>query len=414
MSQAWKLVITEGPDHGREFQLPPDTPLVIGRGTDSDTQIRDPKMSRVHCEVRMDDHAPLLIDRGGSGGTRVNGDLIETPRRLASGLLIEIGESVLRVEDGSTAFDQDTVRLTTPMHAEEAPLGNITDLAGQSFHHYRLDELVTLGRNSAIFKGVDTKREKPVAVKVLRPQMTQSDEQRERFIRAMKTVLPVRNAHIVSLRNAGKKASYCWAAMDWVEGTSAAKLIESIGIGGTLDWREVYRCGLHIARALVAAAEHGIVHRNITPANILRRDDGCVYMLSDLVFAKALETTEAAQLTKPGDILGELGYLAPERVLDATKLDARSDFFGLGATLYALLTGKSPFPSSSVADWLKATSEETPERPVGSQIGMDERFSDLVMRLIEKDPVDRFETAAEVLADFKRVGTFAGIDVTQL
>ncbi|MEO1528773.1 MAG: FHA domain-containing serine/threonine-protein kinase [Planctomycetota bacterium] len=414
MSQAWKLVITEGPDIGREFQLPAESPLVIGRGTDSDTQIRDPKMSRIHCEVRMDDQAPLLIDRGGSGGTRVNGETIESPRRLTPGSIIEIGESVLRVEDGSTAFDQDTVRLTTPTRLDDAPPGSITELEGQSFHHYRLGELVTLGRNSAIFQGIDTKRNLTVAVKVLRPQMTQSDEQRERFIRAMKTVLPVKHANIVGLRNAGKKGPYCWAAMDWVEGTSAAKLIESIGIGGTLDWREVYRCGLHIARALVAAAEHGVVHRNITPANILRRDDGCVYMLSDLVFAKALETTEAAQLTKPGDILGELGYLAPERVLDATKLDARSDFFGLGATLYALLTGNSPFPSSSVADWLKATNEETPARPVGSQIGMDERFSDLVMRLIEKDPADRFETAAEVLTDFKRVGTFAGIDITQL
>ena len=416
MSQSWIVMVSDGPDKGKKFDVPTDRPLVVGRGTDSDTKIRDPKMSRIHCEVRLDDSTLMLIDRGGSGGTLVNGEQVDGPQRLAAGSLIRLGDSLLRILDGSKESDQDTLRLLTPGATEEdASLSNsVAELVGETLHHYRLEEHVTTGRNSAVFKGIDTKREKPVAIKVLLPQMTQSDEQRERFIRAMKTVLPIKNDHIVRLRNAGKRGAYCWAAIDWVEGTSAAKLIASIGIGGTLDWRESYRCGTHIARALIAASEHGIVHRNITPANILRRDEDRCYKLSDLVFAKALETTDAAQLTKPGDILGDLGYLAPERVLDSTNLDVRSDFFGLGATLYALLTGKPPYPSSSVADWLKATKESVPEPPAVSQIGMDERFSDLVMRLIKKDPAERFESAEEVLDDFKRVGTFAGIDISTI
>lgn len=415
MSQDWKVTITAGPDKGREFSVPSEKPLVIGRGSGSDTQIRDPKLSRVHCELRIDNAIPILFDRGGSGGTFVDGEQIEQPRQLVSGSIVRVGDSVLQISRGTSGPDHATIRLSPDaVPANDPPSQSMPDLVGRSLHHYRLDELVTVGRNSAIFKATDTKRNDVVAIKVLSPQMTRSDEQRERFIRAMKTVLPIQHPNIVRLRNAGKQGGYCWAAIEWVQGTSAAKLIESIGIGGTLDWREAYRCGLHVGRALVAASEHGIVHRNITPANILRRDKDQQYMLSDLVFAKALETTEASQLTKPGDVFGELGYMAPERVMDATKLDVRSDFFGLGATLYALLTGHSPYPAGSVAEWLQAIKGDAPPRPVGAQIGMDERFSDLVMRLISKDPADRFETASEVYDDLKRVGTFAGIDISRL
>ena len=409
MMQTWKLVVTDGPDKGREFSVPDDRALVIGRGSDSDTKIRDPKMSRIHCEVRLDDSDLVLIDRGGSGGTFHNGEQIEQPCLLSLGSMVRIADSLLRIEDGIHGPDQATIRLSPDaIDSKVTPPGSMAELVGQSLHQYRLDELVATGRNSAVFKGTDTKRDDAVALKVLSPQMTSSDDQRERFIRAMQTVLPIQHENIVRLRNAGKQGGYCWAAIDWVEGTSAAKLIESIGIGGMLDWREVFRCGMHIGRALVAASRHGIVHRNITPANILRRDENLQYLLSDLVFAKALESTEASNLTKPGDILGELGYLAPERVMDATNLDVRSDFYGLGATMYALLTGRSPFAAASVAEWMRAVREETPPRPVGSQIGMDERFSDLVMRLISKEPSDRFESAEEVVDDLKRVGTFGG------
>ncbi|OYP34182.1 FHA domain-containing serine/threonine-protein kinase [Rhodopirellula sp. MGV] len=417
MNPHWKLVVSEGPDQGREFLLADSQPLLVGRGSDSDTKIRDPKVSRIHCEIRVDDSTPVVIDRGGAGGTLVDGEPIDQPRRLRPGSVLRIGESILRIENG-TQQDQPTVRFTTTPDTipndEPVPIGGVTELVGQTLHHYVLKDLITIGRNSAMFRGYDSKRDRDVAVKVLLPQMTATDDQRERFIRAMKTVLPIEHDHIVKLYNAGKKGRYCWAALQWVEGTSAAKLIERIGIGGTLDWREAFRCGLHIARALVAASQHGIVHRNITPANILRRDEDNVYMLSDLVFAKALESTDASQLTKPGDIIGELGYLAPERVMDATSLDRRSDFYGLGATMFALLTGNPPYAATSIGDWIRSINHDKPVAPVASQIGMDERLSDLVMRLIDRQPENRFETASEVLDDFKRVGTFAGLDISRL
>ena len=416
MKQNWKLVVFAGPDTGREFLLSADKALVIGRGSDSDTQIRDPKLSRIHCEVSIEQASPVITDRGGSGGTFVDEKQVDLPQRLTQGSVVRVGDSSLRIEGGPLGQDHATMRLSPDAvpSSEESPAGSLAQLIGKRVYYYQIDRLVTKGRNSVVFQATDLKRSEPVALKILRPEMTSTDDQRERFIRAMNTVLPLQHENIVRLRNAGRNDGYCWAALDWIEGTSAAKLIEDIGIGGTLDWREVFRCGMHVARALVAAAEHSIVHRNITPANILRRDTDKCYLLSDLVFAKALESTEASQLTKPGDILGELGYLAPERVVNASLLDVRSDFYGLGATLYALLSGKPPYVADSVADWLKSTQNDTPERPVGFQIGMDERFSDLVMRLIEKNAEDRFENANEVLEDFKRVGTFAGIDISRI
>ncbi|TWU56490.1 Serine/threonine-protein kinase PK-1 [Rubripirellula tenax] len=415
-----QLHIIAGPDAGRKYALPDNGTLVIGRGSDSDTKIRDPRLSRVHCEVQQRDGHFFLVDRGGAGGVHINGCAVENEKAMSLGTIFEIGDSHLRLESdgGLDAATMVPGKMKLPgieqLAGKPKPTvdSSLRDLVGQTFQdRFQVDEIVSQSATSVVYRGTDLKHDRPVAIKVLRPQMATSDPQRERFTRAMQTVMPIKHPNIVRLRMAGRRGNYCWAATDWVDGCSVAALIDSIGISGMLDWKQVWRVGVDISRALEEAGQHHVVHRNVTPSNLLRRDSDKAFLLSDLIFARALETTDAAQLTRPGDVIGDLGYMAPERIFDVENVDERSDQFGLGATLYALLTGRSPYAANSLPQLIANLKGEKPTAPYTFQIGSDERFSHLVMRMIEIKPADRYPNSTAVLKELERVGRLAGMEI---
>ena len=422
----WNIVVTDGPDQGQIYPVSQHSGLVIGRGSDSDTKIRDPRLSRVHCElVASGDHWNLL-DRGGSGGTFVDEVRIDGSHPISIGSKIRIGDSELQLRRANP-LDADTVapapsagdaesstgKLPSDGAASHAkPLGvtKIAQLEGEVFLRFRLEKMIVMGQNSVMFKAIDTKYGRAVAVKILKPQMVTTEAQKERFIRAMRTMLPVKHPNIVRTRKAGRTGPYCWAAFDWVTGISVRELIDRIGVSGMLDWKEVWRVGVHIGRALQEAEKHQIVHRNVTPSNLIRRDGDRAFLLTDLIFARALEYTDAPQLTRPGDVVGDLGYMAPERILDSTCVDARSDQYSLGATLYALLTGQPPYVAMGIADLVEKFRSTVPAAPGKFQMGLDERFCDVVMKMLSPSLDGRYSSPTMLLHDLKRVGTLAGIE----
>ncbi len=173
-------------------------------------------------------------------------------------------------------------------------------LIGQSFAHYRLDSLLATGSTGLVFQGTDTQKNEVVAIKVLFPDRTSSEEEKERFIRAMKTMLPIRHPNLIRLINAGKTGPYCWAVMEYVDGENLMQVIQRIGVEGMLDWRDAWRIAMDVTSALHAAYEHKVIHRNVIPKNIIQRKSDKVCLLGDLMLAKALEGTLAKQVTSPG------------------------------------------------------------------------------------------------------------------
>lgn len=242
------------------------------------------------------------------------------------------------------------------------------------------------------------------------PDPSHADEQKERFVRAMRTMIDVRHPHIVQLYNAGKTGPYCWAAMEFVESEDLTKVIQRIGIEGMLDWREAFRVAVHIGRALHEAHQRKIIHRNVTPANILRRHEDKVCLLGDLMLAKALEGTLSTQVTRPGQLIGDVPYMSPERTRDQLGVDHRSDLYGLGATLYALLTGRPPFESSSLPDLIRQVRQVEPRKPKEFQLAINDLFQDTVLKMIAKQPGDRFQTPADFLRELERIGRYNNLD----
>jgi pSer/pThr/pTyr-binding forkhead associated (FHA) protein len=225
------LNVIAGPDQGKYFELPVGQTKVLGRGEKADIRVNDPAVSRTHFEASNQGDGLLVADSGSRSGLFVDGAKVETAN-VAVGAVIQIGDTKMKV----SVVGEPTLGASTPV-IEEKPL---PQMVGEKLGPYLLQSVIGKGASGVVFKALDEENDRVAAVKVLSPTFTSTDEQRQRFVRAMKTILPIRSPRILRLYNAGKNGPYCWAAMEYVEGDNLADLIQRIGIDGMLDWKEVW------------------------------------------------------------------------------------------------------------------------------------------------------------------------------
>src|SRR5262249_22561505 len=308
-SMPHQLVVVAGPVKGRAFPLPIGETIQVGRSQTTSTRLTDPAISRVHCEIEVGADRAVVHARSGKG-TFVTGQQGEQ-HPLKNGDIIRIGATELRYIGDSEATTMEPTPAQKPAPAPVAAKP-LTALVGQTLGHFAIDALIAKGASGAVFRVRDTKDDQVFALKVLHPEFSTNDEEMKRFMRTMKTVLPLRHPNLVALYGAGRSGPYCWISMEYVDGESMTQVIRRIGVAGMLDWRIAYGVAVHIGRALDYAHEHSIIHRNVMPANILLRSSDKQAKLGDLMLAKALEGTLAQQVTKPGELVGDIAYMAPE------------------------------------------------------------------------------------------------------
>jgi serine/threonine protein kinase len=405
---AFQLSFVGGQEKGRTVDLTEGQTVVLGRGEDCDVQLADPRASRVHCRLEISQDAVVLIDAGSTWGTKLNGNAVKQ-QRLKSGDVFELGETQIRLVSGS-----DTKQTLPPGAAKTPKSGGsksnpLEKLVGTTLVRYAIISIIDSGRSGTVFRATDTKYDRPVALKVLWPELTHDEREVDRFVRAIKTMLPVQHENIVRLYGAGVSDGYCWMAMELVEGESLADVIKRIGVGGMLDWESVMRATVQISQALEVASENKIVHRNITPSNVLIRSKDRVAKLADLMLAKALDGPMAQSVTRAGEIVGELPYMAPEQTTGQTDLDCRSDIYNLGATCYRLLTGHTPAEGKNAADTIRKIQSEVPVRPTKYQLSIPPLFEGVVIKMLAKNRDERFANPTVLLKELKRVAKFQGL-----
>jgi hypothetical protein len=451
-----QLEVIAGADRGRVFPLSPDAPLVIGRGRQSVTRLTDLHVSRIHCQVEFRGADILIKDLNSVGGTLVN-DRAVTEQILRPGDVIQLGETKLRfacadVADQMTlpperpgehipmAIPLDPVpRGITPPPTEQPPVEalpaaipipdalpasrparqalkilpgeQLGELTGTILGPFQIGQVIARGKSGVVFRAVDRRSNQRLALKVLRPEFTRYESDIQRFIRSMKTMLPLRHPNLVFLYGAGKKGPYCWVAMEFVEGESLSQVIQRTGVAGMLDWRHAFRAAVHLGRALDFAHQRRIVHRNLTPQNVMIRARDKLAKLGDLMLAKATEGSMAQQITQANEILGDLRYMSPEQTFGPENMDARSDLYSLGALLYACMTGQPPFEGDNVIETIVKIRQAAVVMPKKYQMSIPDAFQAVVLRAMAKRPEDRFQTAAELLRELERVGKFQGVSV---
>jgi hypothetical protein len=430
------LLIVAGPEQGRALPLTKGRPLLLGRGRQIEHPLTDLRVSRVHCQIDLVGGAVVVTDCDSTGGTFVNGQRVKR-HELQPGDTLQVGDTQLRlhspdVADMATiappALDAEPVPEVESLPEAEpfvpepvppappAPLPRLHgerlgELTGHTLAHFAVGPVIARGQTGFVFRATDLDDGKPVALKVLRPEFARGDQEIQRFIRAMKTALPLRHENLVTLHGAGKKGPYCWVSMERVEGESLTQVIQRIGVAGMLDWRHAFRVAVHVGRALEFAHAHHVIHRNLTPQNVLVRESDRLAKLGDLMLAKALEGSLAENLTRPGELLGDVRYMSPERTSGTEPVDERSDLYSLGALVYALLTGRAPFEGASIIETLTQIRTAQPEKPRKYQMSIPERFEGTVLTLLAKRPENRWPSATELLADLDRIAKYQGINV---
>lgn len=416
------LSIHSGPDEGAVFVVAPQKRLRVGRGAECELSLHDPSVSRLQFEICFENGRPVLLDSDSRWGTLVNG--VKTVRHeLQQDDLIRVGDTDLcwmLDSDGSATTMPPTRRPAgvpivgrSPDALLELPQGRRAArpvfrrtldpalLIGQTFSGYQIQFVEAKARTGVVFRAIDRDSQAVVALKLFWPELMHNSRAMDRFLRTIETMGPYRHSHLVALCDAGVTDGLCWTASEFVIGQSVKQMISQVGVAGMLDWQRVLRIAVDVAEALEFAASHQVVHRNITPTNILvRRSDG-VAKLGDLMLAKALESVEPGRVTRAGEILGDLPYLSPEQTI-GERIDARSDLYSLGATLYALLTGRPPCEGLTTSETVLKIQRQPPAPPTKYHLAIPALFEGLVMRLLAKRPEGRFVDATQLLKELTR------------
>jgi len=254
-----------------------------------------------------------------------------------------------------------------------------------------------------VYRARDTELDRDVALKLLPSDMADDPERLERLRREAKAVAALQHPNIVAIHSIEEAEGQRFLVMELVEGTTLDELIEP----GGLPLRQALDIGLHLADALAAAHEKGVVHRDLKPANVMVDRDGRVKLL-DFGLAKrtsddvvrdedgsSLATTRGAGLTRKGVVVGTVPYMSPEQ-LQGEPVDRRTDVFSLGVVLYEMLAGRRPFSGTSPAALISSLMKDSPPSLTVVRPEVPERLARLVHACLEKEPSARIQTAAEV------------------
>ncbi|MEZ6123891.1 MAG: FHA domain-containing serine/threonine-protein kinase [Planctomycetaceae bacterium] len=416
--------------NGTLIDLPDGQVLLIGRGDQCDLKLDDPSVSRVHCRLCVDGRSVFLSDPGSRWGTTVNGEPVRECE-LKSGDRIVVGESILILHhdnaDGAqttlaprkhTAANQNNeddrqFRATPSAQQRQAvmqPIAAQVDpdrILGQTFHRYRPQQALARTSTGVVFRALEQSSGLAVALKLFHPLVFSDERSEQRFERAVRTMFGRRHPGIVALLNAGKHQGFFFTVSQLINGESAVDLIRRIGVAGMLDPPAVLQIAVDLCEALRFAEEHKIVHRNIKPSNILVRRTDHAALLNDLVLARATQNSDA-QLTQAGEVLGDVCYHSPEQLGSGQPIDHRSDIYQLGASLYALLTGRPPIDGTTLSEAVTRVMTESPISIRQQHMAVPAQLDAVVLKMLAKNPRDRFQTADELSVALRKVAAETG------
>ncbi|MDQ1565418.1 MAG: eukaryotic-like serine/threonine-protein kinase [Actinomycetota bacterium] len=248
---------------------------------------------------------------------------------------------------------------------------------------------------AAVWEAEDKVLTRRVAIKVLHPHLAGDDGFRTRFRREAVAAARLAHPHIVTTYDTGRDAEVAYIVMELVEGTTLARLLKS---SGPLPVAKAIDVGVQVADALACAHAHGVVHRDVKPANILLRQDGHV-KVADFGIAKAGAGND---LTRTGVVMGTAKYLSPEQV-SGSPAEASSDIYALGIVLYEMLCGAPPFVGDTELSTAVARLTAAPGSLRERREDVPRSLEAVVLRSLARDPVARFQSAEEMRASLMAV-----------
>ncbi|QDT04621.1 Serine/threonine-protein kinase PrkC [Rubripirellula lacrimiformis] len=281
-------------------------------------------------------------------------------------------------------------------------------LIGQSLGRFRIDAIVGQGGMGTVYSGIDLTSGAIVAVKVLRNDLHDIAQAIRRFRKETRLLADVQNDHVVKLHHVGMDQGMHFMAMEFVDGIDLKTWSQGRLPLNAVDALSVIA---DVSRALVEAHKKEIVHRDIKPENVLmgRRmqgDDSLGNLrikLTDFGIARHVQQSESLEVTKAGTMLGTPRYMSPEQCRGDGEIGVEADVYALGVSLYELLTGKTPFQADDPIKMAAKHCFESPPPIARRDDDLSDAAAQIVMRMLAKEPSDRFANASELLQEIERV-----------
>ena len=284
--------------------------------------------------------------------------------------------------------------LAQVIERDRMPFG---DLTGSTLGDFQVERLLGRGGMGEVYLATQVSLNRPVALKVLRPDVLAKPGYRERFESEAIAVAKLNHPSIVHVYAMGQIDGVHFIAMEYVEGTN---LREYVVKRGALDLPQALSIMKQAAQAIGAAGEAGIIHRDVKPENILMTRRGRV-KVADFGLCRQVDE-EGPHLTQVGITMGTPAYMSPEQA-QGYPLDHRSDLYSLGATIYFMLAAMPPFKADSPVAMALKQVREIPSSLLIHRPDLPVEIDRLVMKLMAKNPADRYQSAAEMLGDLAKV-----------
>jgi serine/threonine protein kinase/Tol biopolymer transport system component len=269
---------------------------------------------------------------------------------------------------------------------------------GRVIGHYRVIEKIGAGAMGEVFRALDERLGRDVALKLIRPSSSDNPDHLRRFELEARAAAALNHPNIVAIYDVGLDAGYPYIVCELLEGKTLRKRLSE----GALPVRLAVEYSLQIVQGLIAAHDHRIIHRDLKPENLFVTTDGRVKIL-DFGVAKLQSAPGESErsvedlttITKSGAVVGTVAYMSPEQLRGKT-VDHRSDIFSVGAIVYEMLAGRRPFRGETEVDTITAVLREDPPEIAMEQAGIPVPFRQIVRHCLEKEPEQRFQSARDL------------------
>lgn len=287
-----------------------------------------------------------------------------------------------------------------------AEIGRV--LEGRRLGAYQLEQFVGGGGMGAVFRALDTTLDRVVAVKVLSRQQSADEEMLKRFRNEAQSAARLDHENIGRVHAVGSEDGWHFIVFEFIEGTNLRDVVRTdgpFGVGRALN------VAIQVADALEHAADRDVVHRDIKPSNIIITPAGRARLV-DMGLARLHHVEAEQDLTTSGMTLGTFDYISPEQARDPRLADVRSDLYSLGCTIFFTLVGRPPFADGTMVQKLLLHQQEPPPAVDVLRPDVPRRFSVAIARLMAKDPADRYQRPADLIAELLGIADDEGVDVS--